>query len=102
VTLDKAGTLAGIAVTTQGPSEQDNVLVSLEERFGKPTDSVIKTVQNAYGAKWDYRNATWQLPEIFINFGNCTLSACYLKFKTPELYKAGLEAVQQRKQGDKL
>ena len=42
-----------------GPKAWDAVLADVVSKFGKPTETQIDTVQNAYGAKFDLQRVTW-------------------------------------------
>lgn len=63
------GKIEGIQAPTNGFEDQEYLLNLLVGKFGKPTKSQTKSVQNLAGANFSSQNAQWKRPdaEIFFN-----------------------------------
>jgi hypothetical protein len=62
------GNLALLTVTTTGSPSQRTVYRSLVEKYGKPTRSTVEEKSNAMGAKYESIIATWELPDVTVQF----------------------------------
>lgn len=79
VKFDAGGSIARIAVSTDGPAEQDRVIESIAARFGQPTAVTATRKQNAFGAAVLVKQVIWTLPTLVIyhdclKFRRCTVS----------------------------
>jgi hypothetical protein len=57
------GKIHAVKWFTRGASQQDMVLASLTQKFGKPAATSVDSKQNGYGAKFDAVRASWNLPQ---------------------------------------
>ncbi len=78
------GSITRIAVSTEGPSEQDKVIESIGARFGRPTSLSVLRKQNAFGAAVQVKRAIWQLPAIDIYHDCLELPKCVVSFSVPD------------------
>lgn len=62
------GKVESIIVLTNGLKSQEAVLRQLTQKFGKPSAALTKTVQNGFGAKFEYADVTWSRPAAEIQF----------------------------------
>jgi hypothetical protein len=62
------GVVEDITVFTKGVDVQDEALSQLIEKFGKPSDQQVRTVQNRMGARFDYVVASWRAADVTVTY----------------------------------
>lgn len=62
------GTLEGISFNTRGISDNEDVLVTLKEKYGKPTVLIPTKTQNRLGATFDFYIASWKFDNLDVSF----------------------------------
>lgn len=62
------GRVERVLISTAPVDAQRNVLDALTEKYGKPTSLRVRPMQNAFGAKLDSIEASWNLPLMDISF----------------------------------
>lgn len=62
------GRVEQVLIPTSPVDAQRNVLDALTSKYGKPTSLQMRPMQNAFGAKLDSIEASWNLPSMDISF----------------------------------
>jgi hypothetical protein len=68
------GNLESISFSTAGLESQDQVLVALEKKYGKPTHLQEERKQNAFGARFISHYVEWRFANLVIVFWGATNS----------------------------
>lgn len=66
--LELNGRIAGIQFLTGGINTQEIVLAQLISKFGPPTSSSKRSIQNAYGAVFEAVDVSWKADDIIVTF----------------------------------
>ena len=70
--LEVNGVLIGLHFLTPGVSAQETALEQLKQKYGEPTSLSTRTVQNAFGAKFEAISAVWELKGLRVSFEGVT------------------------------
>ncbi|MGH6973501.1 MAG: hypothetical protein ACRED6_02615 [Stellaceae bacterium] len=68
VSTMNGGLIVSVAFSTEGIRVQDAVYHQLVDKFGAPTQTRIDQAQNAFGARFEVRNAQWDFGAFTVKF----------------------------------
>lgn len=95
VEVGRDGSVDRIMLYTDGLARQDEVIASISMRLGRANVSA-EEVQNAYGAKWVRKTASWTHPNVHAFFHCPTLTDCLATFETPRKVQEKREEAEKR------
>jgi len=90
--LEINGNLVGFHFLTPGAAAQELALSQLTQKYGQPTSTSNRLMQNAMGASFNSTSATWELTNLRVKFDGITT-----KIETGEVYIDLPEATALRK-----
>jgi hypothetical protein len=68
IALEAHGDVIGLEFFTEGLETQDVTMSPLTQKYGKPTDTIKRTVQTVLGASFDAVSATWKLSTLTVTY----------------------------------